>query len=104
MLQQDMPDDYVLATGATTYPRIRHWPLPKRASKSARQLEEEGYCQSGNVLVKVIPGTSGQLSGSADRRRLQSAGPTRLEGHVHPPRLCREMVQADLNLVQRTTT
>ena len=60
MLQQDTPDDYVLATGVTT--TIRDF-----ATMAFREVDitvawrgeganEEGYCpETGNVLVKIDP-------------------------------------------------
>jgi GDPmannose 4,6-dehydratase len=60
MLQQDKPDDYVLATGETTQVReFVRWafedaglPLEFRGEG----LEEKGYCQtSGRCLVEVDP-------------------------------------------------
>ena len=66
MLQQDTPDDYVLATGVTT--TIREFATMAFAeagiqvSWRGQGLNEEGYCpESGHVLVKVDLGTSGQL-------------------------------------------
>ena len=110
MLQQDMPDDYVLATGATT--SIREFATMAFAeagiqvSWRGHGLEEEGYCpESGNVLVKVDPryfrpAEVEVLIGDASKAQAQLGW----KATCTLQELCREMVQADLNLVQRTTT
>ena len=110
MLQQDMPDDYVLATGATT--SIREFATMAFAeagiqvSWRGHGLEEEGYCpESGNVLVKVDPryfrpAEVEVLIGDASKAQAQLGW----KATCSLQELCREMVQADLNLVQRTTT
>ena len=110
MLQQDTPDDYVLATGATT--SIREFATMAFAeagiqvSWRGHGLEEEGYCpESGNVLVKVDPryfrpAEVEVLIGDASKAQAQLGW----KATCSLQELCREMVQADLNLVQRTTT
>ena len=110
MLQQDTPDDYVLATGVTT--TIREFATMAFAEAGiqvawrGRELNEEGYCtESGRVLVKVDPryfrpAEVDVLIGDASKAQAQLGWKASCSLHE----LCREMVQADLKLVQRTTT
>ena len=69
-------------------------------------LNEEGYCtESGHVLVKVDPryfrpAEVDVLIGDASKAEARLGWKATCSLHE----LCREMVQADLNLVQRTTT
>ena len=110
MLQQDTPDDYVLATGVTT--TIREFATMAFAeagiqvSWRGQGLDEEGYCpESGHVLVKVDPryfrpAEVDVLIGDASKAQAQLGW----KATCTLQELCREMVQADLNLVQRTTT
>jgi GDPmannose 4,6-dehydratase len=60
MLQQDEPDDYVLATGETTYVRdFVRWAFHDAGIPiefHGKGVEEKGYAQSdGRVLVEVDP-------------------------------------------------
>ena len=110
MLQQDTPDDYVLATGVTT--TIREFATMAFAeagiqvSWRGQGLNEEGYCpESGHVLVKVDPryfrpAEVDVLIGDASKAQAQLGW----KASCTLQELCREMVQADLKLVQRTTT
>ena len=110
MLQQDTPDDYVLATGVTT--TIREFATMAFAeagiqvSWRGQGLNEEGYCpESGHVLVKVDPryfrpAEVDVLIGDASKAQAQLGW----KASCTLQELCREMVQADLNLVHRTTT
>ena len=107
MLQQDTPDDYVLATGVTT--TIRDF-----ATMAFREVDitvawrgeganEEGYCpETGNVLVKIDPryfrpAEVDLLIGDATKARevLGWTATTTLK------EMCREMVEADLALFER---
>ncbi len=107
MLQQDTPDDYVLATGVTT--TIRDF-----ATMAFREVDitvawrgeganEEGYCpETGNVLVKIDPryfrpAEVDLLIGDATKARevLGWTATTTLG------EMCREMVEADLALFER---
>ena len=107
MLQQDAPDDYVLATGVTT--TIRDF-----ATMAFREVDitvawrgegayEEGYCpESGNVLVKIDPryfrpAEVDLLIGDPSKAQAVlgwKASTTLAE-------MCREMVQSDLALFER---
>ena len=110
MLQQDTPDDYVLATGVTT--TIREFATMAFAeagiqvSWRSQGLDEEGYCpESGHVLVKVDPryfrpAEVDVLIGNASKAQAQLGW----KATCTLQELCREMVQADLKLIQRTTT
>ena len=110
MLQQDTPDDYVLATGVTT--TIREFATMAFAEAGihvawrGEGLDEEGYCtESGHVLVKVDPryfrpAEVDVLIGDASKAEARLGWKATCSLYE----LCREMVQADLNLVQRTTT
>jgi len=110
MLQQDTPDDYVLATGVTT--TIREFATMAFAEAGIQVAwrgqgqDEEGYCtESGHGLVKVDPryfrpAEVDVLIGDASKAQARLGWKATCSLHE----LCREMVQADLNLVQRTTT
>ena len=107
MLQQDAPDDYVLATGVTT--TIRDF-----ATMAFREVDitvawrgeganEEGYCpDTGNVLVKIDPryfrpAEVDLLIGDPSKAQNVlgwKASTTLAE-------MCREMVQSDLALFER---
>jgi len=106
MLQQDEPDDYVLATGKTTQVRdFVRWafedvglPLEFRGEG----LDEKGYCQSsGKVLVEVDPRyfrptEVDLLIGDAGKAHQRLGWQ-----HETPVReLVREMVAADLELMR----
>ena len=107
MLQQDTPDDYVLATGVTTTIRDFATLAFKEANITVawrgEGVDEEGYCpDTGNVLVKVDPryfrpAEVDLLIGDATKARdvLGWTATTTLE------EMCREMVQADLALFER---
>ena len=107
MLQQDAPDDYVLATGITT--TIRDF-----ATMAFREVDitvawrgeganEEGYCpDTGNVLVKIDPryfrpAEVDLLIGDPSKAQNVlgwKASTTLAE-------MCREMVKSDLALFER---
>ena len=107
MLQQDTPDDYVLATGVTTTIRDFATMAFKEADISlawrGKGAEEEGFCpETGNVLVKVDPryfrpAEVELLVGDATKAHdiLGWKASTSLSA------LCREMVQFDLDLFKR---
>ena len=102
MLQQDEPDDYVLATGETTEVRaFTRWafedvglPLEFRGEG----VDEKGYCQaSGRCLVEVDPRyfrpTEVEVLVGDPGKAHQRLG-WRHETSVRE--LCREMVEADM--------
>ena len=107
MLQQDQPDDYVLATGVTTSIRdfvtLAFEEVDITLSWRGEGAEEEGYCpETGNVLVKVDsryfrPAEVELLMGDASKakRDLGWTATTPLN------ELCREMVQSDLALFEK---
>lgn len=106
MMQQDEPDDYVLATGETTEVReFVRWafedagiPIEFRGSG----VDEKGYCQAtGKVLVEVDPRyfrpTEVDLLIGDPTKAHQKLGWT----HETSPRdLAREMVLADLEVMR----
>lgn len=106
MMQQDEPDDYVLATGVTTEVReFVRWafedagiPVEFRGSG----VDEKGYCQAtGKVLVEVDPRyfrpTEVELLIGDPAKAHQKLGWT----HETSPRdLAREMVLADLEVMR----
>lgn len=110
MLQKDTPDDYVLATGVNT--TIREFVTMAFAeadisvSWRGQGSDEEGYCAaSGHVLVKVDPryfrpAEVDVLIGDASKAQAKLGW----KANCTLKELCKEMVQADLKLVQRTTT
>ena len=107
MLQQDAPDDYVLATGVTT--SIRDF-----ATMAFREADitiawrgeganEEGYCpDTGNILVKIDP----RYFRPAEVDLL-IGDPTKAQNvlgwkaSTTLGEMCREMVQSDLALFER---
>jgi len=106
MLQQDKPDDYVLATGETTEVReFTRWAFEDAGIPvefRGEGVEEKGYCQAtGNVLVEVDPayfrptevdlliGDSGKARQKLGWRHETSAR-----------ELAREMVMADLEVMR----
>jgi GDPmannose 4,6-dehydratase len=106
MMQQDQPDDYVLATGETTEVReFARWafedagiPVDFRGTG----VEEKGYCQaSGRVLIEVDPNyfrpTEVDLLIGDPSKAQQKLG-WRHETSVRE--LAREMVTADLKVMQ----
>ncbi|KQR80215.1 GDP-mannose 4,6-dehydratase [Sphingomonas sp. Leaf343] len=106
MLQQDEPDDYVLATGETTPVRtFVEWAFEDVGIAlrwEGEGVDEKGYCtRTGKCLVEIDPRyfrptEVDLLIGDATKAK------TRL-GWVHetPVReLAREMVQADLELMR----
>ena len=106
MLQQDTPDDYVLATGVTTEVReFTRWafedagiPVEFRGDG----VDEKGYCQAtGKVLVEVDPlyfrPTEVDLLIGDPRKAHEKLG----WRHETPVReLAREMVIADLQVMK----
>ena len=109
MLQQDQPDDYVLATGVTTKVRsFVEWafadagiPLEWKGTGVA----EKGFdAQTGRLRVEVDPRyfrptEVDQLIGDATKARIKLGW--RHETSVRE--LAREMVQADLKVMQSVT-
>jgi len=107
MLQQDTPDDYVLATGVTTsirdFATMAFREAGIQVAWRGSGVAEEGFCpETGNVLVKVDPryfrpAEVDLLIGDASKakEKLGWTASTPLE------ELCREMVEADLALFSR---
>ena len=107
MLQQDTPDDYVLATGVTTtirdFATMAFHEVDITVAWRGEGANEEGYCpETGNVLVKIDPryfrpAEVDLLIGDATKARevLGWTATTTLE------EMCREMVEADLALFER---
>ena len=107
MLQQDQPDDYVLATGETTSVRdFTRWAFEDAGRPiefEGNGLNEKGRCaRSGEVLVEVDPRyfrptEVDLLIGDASKaeRRLGWRHETAVR------ELVREMVQSDLGVVAR---
>ena len=107
MLQQDTPDDYVLATGVTTtirdFATMAFREVDITVAWRGEGAKEEGYCpETGNVLVKIDPryfrpAEVDLLIGDATKARevLGWTATTTLE------EMCREMVEADLALFER---
>ena len=102
MLQQDEPDDYVLATGETTPVRdFVNWAFEDvgiALDWKGEGVEEKGYCaQSGKCLVEVDPRyfrptEVDLLIGDASKAHQQLGW-----RHETPVReLCREMVREDV--------
>ncbi|ODP36545.1 GDP-mannose 4,6-dehydratase [Sphingomonas turrisvirgatae] len=106
MMQQDEPDDYVLATGVTTPVRtFVEWafvdvgiPLEWKGEG----VEEKGYCQkTGKCLVEVDPRYFRPTE--VDLLIGDSSKAKEKLGWVHetsPRDLAREMVQADLQVMK----
>jgi GDPmannose 4,6-dehydratase len=107
MLQQDTPDDFVLATGVTTSIRdfvtLAFEEVDITLSWRGEGVDEEGYCpETGNVLVKVDPryfrpAEVELLIGDASKAK-QELGWTATTPLIE---LCREMVQSDLALFEK---
>lgn len=105
MLQQDVPDDYVLATGETTYVRtFVEWAFEECGIQLEWRgigVEEKGHCkQTGRCLVEVDPRyfrpTEVDLLLGDPRKAQEKLG----WRHTTPVReLAREMVQADLKVM-----
>ncbi len=106
MLQQDEPDDYVLATGETTEVReFVRWAFEDAGIPiefRGKGAEEKGYCQAtGNCLVEVDPRyfrpTEVDLLIGDPAKAQRKLG----WRHQTPVReLAREMVQADLEVMR----
>ena len=102
MLQQDEPDDYVLATGETTPVRtFVEWAFEDAGITlewKGEGIDEKGYCtRTGKCLVEVDPRyfrpTEVELLIGDPTKAKERLGWT----HDTPVReLCREMVVADL--------
>ncbi|RKF21704.1 GDP-mannose 4,6-dehydratase [Altericroceibacterium spongiae] len=106
MLQQDRPDDYVLATGKTTQVRqFVHWAFEDAGIPlefAGQGLQEKGYCRStGRCLVEVDPryfrpAEVDLLIGDAGKAHQQLGW-----HHDMPVReLAREMVAADIQALK----
>lgn len=106
MLQQDTPDDYVLATGTTTPVRtFVEWAFEDVGIKlrwEGEGVSEKGYCsETGKCLIEVDPRYF-----RPTEVELLIGDPTKAKeklGSVHetPVReLAREMVQADLQVMR----
>jgi GDPmannose 4,6-dehydratase len=106
MLQQDQPDDYVLATGETTTVRdFVRWafedvgiPLEFRGEG----VDEEAYCQnSGKCLIKIDPRyfrpTEVELLIGDPTKAHEKLG---WKHETSVRELAREMVQADLEIMR----
>ena len=107
MLQQDAPDDYVLATGVTTtirdFATMAFREVDITVAWRGEGVNEEGYCpDTGNVLVKIDPryfrpAEVDLLIGDPSKAQNVlgwKASTTLAE-------MCREMVQSDLALFER---
>ncbi len=105
MLQQDVPDDYVLATGVTTAVRdFVSWAFEDVGITIEWQgsgVEERGLCsRTGAVLVEVDPSyfrpteVDLLLGDPSKAKRVLGWAP-----ETSARELCREMVLADLSLV-----
>lgn len=105
MLQQDVPDDYVLATGETTPVRtFVEWAFEDAGINlrwEGEGVDEKGYCtKSGRCLVEVDPRyfrptEVDLLIGDPAKAKARLGW-----SHETSPRdLAREMVQADLNVM-----
>lgn len=107
ILQQDTPDDFVLATGVTTSIRdfvtLAFEEVDITLSWRGEGVDEEGFCpETGNVLVKVDPryfrpAEVELLIGDASKAK-QNLGWT---ATTPLSELCREMVQSDLALFEK---
>ncbi len=106
MLQQDTPDDYVLATGITTSVRtFVEWAFAEAditLEWKGKGVDEKGYCtRSGKCLVEVDPRYF-----RPTEVELLLGDPTKAHeklGWVHetsPHDLAREMVREDLKVMQ----
>lgn len=105
MLQQDVPDDYVLATGETTPVRtFVEWAFEDAGIDlrwEGEGVDEKGYCtKSSRCLVEVDaryfrPTEVDLLIGDPAKAKAKLGW-----SHETSPRdLAREMVQADLNVM-----
>jgi GDPmannose 4,6-dehydratase len=106
MLQQDLPDDYVLATGTTTQVRqFAEWAFAEAGIElrwEGRGVDERGLCaKSGQVLIEVDPRyfrpTEVELllgDPTKARDKLGWQHKTSVEEMV------REMVQADMDVMR----
>jgi len=106
MMQQDEPDDYVLATGETTTVRdFVRWAFEDAGISlefRGEGIEEEGFCQrSGKCLVKIDPRyfrpTEVELLIGDPTKAYQKLG---WKHETSVRELAREMVMADLELMQ----
>ncbi len=106
MLQQDQPDDYVLATGETTEVReFVRWAFEDAGLPiefRGEGVDEKGYCQStGKVLVEVDPRyfrpTEVELLIGDPSKAKQKLG---WQHETSPRDLAREMVLADLEVMR----
>jgi GDPmannose 4,6-dehydratase len=106
MLQQDDPDDYVLATGVTTPVRtFVEWAFEEagiQLSWEGEGVQEKGLCtETGNVLVEVdtryFRPTEVDLLIGDPAKAHQKLGWRHTTG---PRELAREMVQADLEVMR----
>ena len=106
MLQQDEPDDYVLATGETTEVRqFVEWSFADAGVTlewRGTGLDEKGYCAAtGRCLVEIDPRyfrpTEVELLIGDPRKAERKLG-WRHETSVRD--LAREMVQADLEVMK----
>ncbi|TIX48988.1 GDP-mannose 4,6-dehydratase [Alteraurantiacibacter aquimixticola] len=109
MMQQDEPDDYVLATGETTYVRdFVRWAFEDAGIPiefRGEGVEEKGYAQSdGRLLVEVDPRyfrpTEVDLLIGDPAKAHQKLG-WRHETSVRE--LAREMVEADMQVMRNET-
>jgi GDPmannose 4,6-dehydratase len=108
IMQQEEPDDYVLATGVTTPVRdFVEWAFEDvdiRIDWNGKGIDEKGYCRrSGQCLVAVDPRyfrpTEVDLLIGDPSKAKQKLG----WSHETSARdLAREMVAADLELLRRT--
>lgn len=105
MLQQDAPDDYVLATGETTYVRtFVEWAFEDvgiQLEWRGHGVDEKGYCkETGRLLVEVDPRYF-----RPTEVELLIGDPAKAKeklGWVHETSvrdLAREMVRADLDVM-----
>lgn len=102
MMQQDQPDDYVLATGETTEVReFVRWAFEDvgiTLEWKGEGVDEKGYCtKTGKCLIEVDPRyfrpTEVELLIGDPTKAKEKLGWT----HDTSPRdLCREMVEADM--------
>ncbi|MFD1612613.1 GDP-mannose 4,6-dehydratase [Sphingomonas tabacisoli] len=106
MLQQDEPDDYVLATGETTPVRtFVEWAFEDVGiglEWKGSGVDEKGYCRNtGRCLVEVDPRyfrpTEVDLLIGDPAKAKQKLG---WSHETSPRELAREMVQADLQVMQ----
>lgn len=102
MMQQDEPDDYVLATGETTEVReFVRWAFEDvgiTLEWEGEGVEEKGYCSAtGRCLVEVDPRyfrpTEVELLIGDPTKAKEKLGWTH---DTSPRELCREMIEADL--------